>query len=45
MGLERAKDGDTPVLRFRTERGALVAFLVDTGAFSTLITPALKASL
>lgn len=41
VGLERAKDGDTPVLRLRTERGALVAFLVDTGASSTLITPAL----
>jgi hypothetical protein len=38
--LERAQGGDTPVLRFRTDRGAEVAFLVDTGASSSLITPA-----
>ena len=38
--LERAQGGDTPVLRFRTDRGVEVAFLVDTGASSSLITPA-----
>jgi len=38
--LERATGGDTPVLRFRTDRGAVVGFLVDTGASSSLITPA-----
>lgn len=40
MKLERATGGDTPVLRFRTDRGAVVGFLVDTGASSSLITPA-----
>ncbi|MCT0200370.1 aspartyl protease family protein [Synechococcus sp. CS-1325] len=37
--LERAEGGDAPVLRFRTERGAMVALLVDTGASSTLVSP------
>ena len=39
LPLERAQGGDTPVLRFRTDRGVAVAFLVDTGASSSLITP------
>ena len=38
--LERASGGDTPVLSFRTARGP-VRLLLDTGASSSLITPAL----
>lgn len=40
MPLERATDGDTPVLSFRSG-GQSLRFLVDTGASSTLVSPAL----
>jgi hypothetical protein len=43
--LERAADGDTPVLSFRTagegSSGQPVRFLLDTGASNTLVSPAL----
>jgi hypothetical protein len=42
--LERASGGDTPVLSFRTALGP-VRLLLDTGASSSLITPALAARL
>lgn len=37
--LERAADGDTPVLNLRTDRGSL-RLLLDTGASSSMVTPA-----
>lgn len=42
--LERAEGGDTPVLSFRSARG-VVRLLLDTGASSTMVTPALAARL
>lgn len=44
VALERAAGGDTPVLSFSSERGP-VRLLVDTGASSHLVTPALAARL
>lgn len=38
--LERAEGGDTPVLTFRSDRGP-VRLLLDTGAASAMVTPAL----
>lgn len=40
LPLERAEGGDTPILTFRTPRGA-VRLLLDTGAAATMVTPAL----
>lgn len=40
LPLERAEGGDTPILSFRTPRGA-VRLLLDTGAAATMVTPAL----
>ena len=41
VALERAEGGDTPVLSFRSPRGAVVRLLLDTGAAASLVTPAL----
>ncbi|MEB3242920.1 MAG: retropepsin-like aspartic protease [Cyanobacteriota bacterium] len=40
VALERAEGGDTPVLTLRSERGP-VRLLLDTGAASAMVTPAL----
>lgn len=42
--LERAADGDTPVLSFQTAHGT-VRLLIDTGASSSMVTPRLAARL
>jgi hypothetical protein len=45
LRLEKARGGDTPVLNLRAQEGGMLRLLLDTGASSTMVTPALASRL